>query len=140
MSRIGGMWQGIDQLRPGLGVSTQKSFLQAPQQYQHFQMLTPQQQQLLLQAQAQGSMSSSGSPLLSNLDPRQFRVLLGRSGLTGKDGQSNGSSDASQGVGSPMQSASPLPRVQDQAQTELMMKVILDCMELSWNMGSLNDC
>ncbi|KAH9552469.1 hypothetical protein CY35_09G068200 [Sphagnum magellanicum] len=114
---------GIDQLRPGLGVSTQKSFLQAPQQYQHFQMLTPQQQQLLLQAQAQGSMSSSGSPLLSNLDPRQFRVLLGRSGLTGKDGQSNGSSDASQGVGSPMQSASPLPRVQDQAQTELMMKL-----------------
>jgi hypothetical protein len=67
-------------------------------------------------------------------------VLLGRSGLTGKDGQSNGSSDASQGVGSPMQSASPLPRVQDQAQTELMMKVILDCMELSWNMGSPNDC
>ncbi|CAM6079795.1 unnamed protein product [Sphagnum tenellum] len=113
---------GIDQLRPGLGVSTQKSFLQGPQ---HFQMLTPQQQQLLLQAQAQGSMSSSGSPLLSDLDARRFRVLLGgRSGLTGKDGQSNGSGDVSQVVGSPMQSASPAPHgTQELAQTELMMKL-----------------
>ncbi len=115
-------------------MSTQKSFLQGPQQ---FQMLTPQQQQLLLQAQAQGSMSSSGSPLLSDLDARRFRVLLGgRSGLTGKDGQSNGSGDVSQVVGSPMQSASPAPHgTQELAQTELMMKVILDHIEVSRSLG-----
>jgi hypothetical protein len=85
-------------------------------------MLTPQQQQqLLLQAQTQGNISSSGSPLLSDT---RFRMLLGRSGLT-KDGQST-SSDLSQGVGSPLQAASPLSRgtPQDQSQTELMMKVI----------------
>ncbi|KAG0605882.1 hypothetical protein M758_9G095200 [Ceratodon purpureus] len=115
---------GMDQLRPGLAGSAQKPFNQAPNQYHQFQLLTPQQQQLLLQAQAQGNMSSSGSPLLNEMDPRRFRVLLGRSGLT-KDGQSNASSDISQGgVGSPMQAASPIPRggPQDPAQTELMMK------------------
>jgi hypothetical protein len=115
---------GMDQLRPGLAGSAQKPFIQAPNQYHQFQLLTPQQQQLLLQAQAQGNMSSSGSPLLNEMDPRRFRVLLGRSGLT-KDGQSNASSDISQGgVGSPMQAASPIPRggPQDTAQTELMMK------------------
>ncbi|KAH9558982.1 hypothetical protein CY35_06G035600 [Sphagnum magellanicum] len=104
-----------------LGTSTQKSFIQAPQQYPQFQMLTPQQQQqLLLQAQTQGNISSSGSPLLSDT---RFRMLLGRSGLT-KDGQST-SSDLSQGVGSPLQAASPLSRgtPQDQSQTELMMKL-----------------
>lgn len=114
----------MDPLRPGLAGSTQKSFVQAPQQYHHFQLLSPQQQQLYLQAQAQGNISSSGSPLLSDMDPRRFRVLLGRTGL--KDGQTNASSDLSQvGVGSPMQAASPVPRgaPQDQAQTELMMKV-----------------
>lgn len=117
----------MDPLRPGLAGSTQKSFVQAPQQYHHFQLLSPQQQQLYLQqAQAQGNISSSGSPLLSDMDPRRFRVLLGRTGL--KDGQTNASSDLSQGgVGSPMQAASPLPRgaPQDQAQTELMMKVCI---------------
>lgn len=119
----------MEQLRPGLGGSGPKSFIQAPQQYHQFQLLTPQQQHLLLQAQAQGSMSSGGSPLLSDMDPRRFRVLLGRSNLT-KDGQSNASSDVSQGgVGSPMQAASPLPRgaPQDQTQTELMMKVRICC-------------
>jgi hypothetical protein len=90
-------------------------------------MLTAQQQQqLLLQAQAHGNMSSSGSPLLSDTDPRRLRMLLSRSGLTAKDGQSTASSDLSQGVGSPLQAASPLARgtPQDQAQTELLMKVI----------------
>lgn len=110
----------MDPLRPGLAGSTQKSFVQAPQQYHHFQLLSPQQQQLYLQAQAQGNISSSGSPLLSDMDPRRFRVLLGRTGL--KDGQTNASSDLSQGgVGSPMQAASPLPR--GAPQDELMMKV-----------------
>uniref|UniRef100_A0A7I4DAC1 LisH domain-containing protein n=1 Tax=Physcomitrium patens TaxID=3218 RepID=A0A7I4DAC1_PHYPA len=117
---------GMDQLRPGLVGQGQKPFIQGPNQYQQFQMLTSQQQQqLLLQAQVQGNMSSSGSPLLNEMDPRRFRVLLGgRSGLT-KDGQSNASSDISGGgVGSPMQVASSLPRggPQDQTQAELMMK------------------
>jgi hypothetical protein len=117
----------MDQLRPGLSGAAQKPFIQAPNQYHQFQMLSPQQQQqLLIQAQAQqGSMSSSGSPLLNEMDPRRFRVLLGRSGQT-KDGQHNTGSDLSQGgVGSPMQAASPVPRggPQDQAQTEHMMKV-----------------
>lgn len=116
----------MDQLRPGLSGAAQKPFIQAPNQYHQFQMLSPQQQQqLLIQAQAhQGNMSSSGSPLLNEMDPRRFRVLLGRSSL--KDGQHNTSSDLSQGgVGSPMQAASPVPRggPQDQAQTEHMMKV-----------------
>jgi len=52
-------------------------------------------------------------------------MLLSRSGLTAKDGQSTASSDLSQGVGSPLQAASPLARgtPQDQAQTELLMKL-----------------
>lgn len=100
---------------------THKSFIQSPQQYQQFQLLTPQlQQQLMLQAQSQ----PSGSPLLQDMDHhRRFRVLLGgRGGPNSKDGHSNPGSDVTGGgVGSPMQAASPVPRAaQDQ---EILMKV-----------------
>ncbi|KAJ7523936.1 hypothetical protein O6H91_18G069300 [Diphasiastrum complanatum] len=112
---------GIDQLRPGMAQSP-KPFMQASQAYPQLHLLTPQQQQLLLQAQAQGNMSPSGSPLLTDMDPRKFRVLLGRSSLGGKDGQSNSLGDITQG-GSPMQAASPLTRGSSQEQAELMMKM-----------------
>lgn len=89
------------------------------QPYQQFQMMSPQQQQLFLQQAQAGSIPSSGSPL-DQVDPRRFRVLLAR-GL-GKDGQSNTGSDLSQGVGSPLQVGSPVPRGNAQ-ETEMLMKV-----------------
>ncbi|BBM98641.1 hypothetical protein Mp_1g15050 [Marchantia polymorpha subsp. ruderalis] len=109
---------GIDNLRPQGLVPSQKSYIQAPQQYHQFQLLTPQQQQqLLLQAQNQ----TSGSPLLQDMDHRRFRVLMGRSALNSKDGHTNPGSDVSQGVGSPMQAASPVPRGSNDQ--EILMKI-----------------
>eukprot|EP01018_Ginkgo_biloba_P009921 Gb_06853 [translate_table: standard] len=115
---------GIEQLRPSLVQQGHKSLLQSPQQFQQFQLLTPQQQQQLLfqaQSQNQGNLNSSGSPVRGEMDPRRFRVLL-RGGLTGKDGQPTGS-DSSQRVGSPMQAASPMTRASPQDQADLLMKM-----------------
>ncbi|KAL5990416.1 hypothetical protein ACLOJK_011316 [Asimina triloba] len=101
---------GIDQLRPNLGPQVQKPFLQTPNQ---FQVLTPQQQQLL--AQAQGSLGSP--PSFGDMDPRRLKVVP-RGGLPGKDGQPTGNDGS---IGSPMQSNSPKVRgPQDQA--EILMK------------------
>ncbi|KAF8392028.1 hypothetical protein HHK36_022368 [Tetracentron sinense] len=75
---------GIDQLRPSLGAQVQKPFLQTPNQ---FQLLTTQQQQLLAQAQAQGSLGSS--PNYGDMDPRRIRGLP-RASLNAKDGLSSG--------------------------------------------------
>lgn len=84
--------QGIDQMRPGLGGQVQKPFLQGASQ---FQVLSPQQQQLLAQAQGQGN---GGSSSIYG-DMRGFS----RGNLNTKDTQqmtNNGS------IGSPMQSNS----------------------------------
>ncbi|KAM1142549.1 hypothetical protein ACFX1X_031888 [Malus domestica] len=83
---------GIDQMRPGLGGQVQKPFLQGATQ---FQVLSPQQQQLLAQAQGQGN---GGSSSIYG-DMRGFS----RGNLNTKDTQqmtNNGS------IGSPMQSNS----------------------------------
>ena len=89
--------QGIEQIRPGLGAQVQKPFLQSANQ---FQLLPQQQQQLLAQVQAQGSLGSS--PMYSDMDPQRFRGLP-RNNLNAKDGQPI-ANDGS--IGSPMQSTS----------------------------------
>ncbi|KAG6505964.1 hypothetical protein ZIOFF_031277 [Zingiber officinale] len=94
---------GIDQLRQNFGPQVNKPFL--PNQSQ-FQLLSPNQQQILAQAQPQSNIDSSNC----GMDPRRLRALP-RSVLSGKDGQMNGN-DAS--IGSPSQSSSPKV-TQDQA-------------------------
>ena len=109
--------EGLDQFRSNLVQS--KSFIQSPQQYHQIQMLSSQQQQLLLQAQqAQGNLLSTSSPL--DMESRRFKMLLSRSGIANKDGQPNSMGDVMQGVGSPMQAASPVTRNSE----ELLMKVL----------------
>jgi WD40 repeat protein len=102
---------GLDQIRPGL-LQSQKSFIQSPQQYHQLQMLTPQQQQLMLQAQAQGTLTSaSGTPLLNEIESRRLRMILSsRNVLANKDGQPGAMGDVIQNSGSPLQVASPLSR------------------------------
>ncbi|KAG9446894.1 hypothetical protein H6P81_013022 [Aristolochia fimbriata] len=110
---------GIDQLRPNLGPSVQKPFLQTPNQ---FQLLTPQQQQqILAQAHAQGNLGNS--PNYSDAD-RRFRGLP-RSGLNGKEGQPSGNEGS---IGSPIQSSSPKVR---QDQSEYLMKLKMAQMQQS---------
>ncbi|XP_068664671.1 transcriptional corepressor LEUNIG_HOMOLOG-like isoform X4 [Aristolochia californica] len=110
---------GIDQLRPNLGPSVQKPFLQTPNQ---FQLLTPQQQQqILAQAHAQGNLGNS--PNYGDID-RRFRGLP-RSGLNGKEGRPTGNDGS---IGSPIQSSSPKMR-QDQA--EYLMKLKMAQMQQS---------
>jgi hypothetical protein len=110
--------KGLDQFRSNLVQS--KSFIHSPQQYQQIQMLSSQQQQLLLQAQqAQGNLLPTSSPLLSDMESRRFKMLLSRSGIANKDGQPNAMGDAMQAIGSPMQAASPVTRSNE----ELLMKV-----------------
>ncbi|XP_058101507.1 transcriptional corepressor LEUNIG_HOMOLOG-like isoform X2 [Magnolia sinica] len=114
---------GIDQLRQNLGPQVQKPFLQSSNQ---FQILTPQQQQqLLAQAQAQGSLGSS--PNYGDLDPRRFR-LLPRGSLNGKDGQPTGNDGS---VGSPIQSSSPKVRLGPQDQAEFLVKMKISQMNQS---------
>jgi len=104
---------GLDQLRPGL-LPTQKSFIQSPQQYHQIQMLTPQQQQLLLQAQAQGNLTSGPCSNLGDIESRRLRMLLSnRNAVPGKDGQTNAVGDVTQNVGS------PLPR----PETDMLLKM-----------------
>ncbi|CAN6684757.1 unnamed protein product [Malus baccata var. baccata] len=82
--------EGIDQLRPNLGVQMQKPNLQTQNQF----LLAPQQQQVL----AQGNSTSYG-----DMDPRRFSGLP-RGGLNAKDGQST-RNDGS--MSSPVLSSSP---------------------------------
>ncbi|KAF3791145.1 Transcriptional corepressor LEUNIG [Nymphaea thermarum] len=110
---------GLDQLRPGL-LQPQKSFIQSPQQYHQIQMLTPQQQHLLMQAQAQQNISSTSA---ADIDSRRLRMLLNsRNMALGKDGQPNPVGEMVQGVGSPMQAASP---VLQRGENDFLLKVIL---------------
>lgn len=91
---------GIDQIRSGL-LPSHKSFVHSPR-YQQFQMLTPQQQQIVL---AQGNLSSpSGAGVINEMDSRNLRMMFsGRNAPISKDGQSNAVGDMVHNTGSPMQ-------------------------------------
>jgi len=83
--------QGIDQLRPGLGLQVHKPNLQNPNQF----YLASQQQQALAHAQAQGNLGAS---------PNYGFVGLQRGNLIMKDGQASRNEGS---VGSPGQMNSP---------------------------------
>lgn len=111
-------FQGLDQLRSGF--LQQKSFMQSPQPLHHLQFLTPQQQQLLLQAQ-QNMTSSPGE-----MDSRRLRMLLSsRNIVPGRDGQSNAYTEVIPSVGPSLQNmCSPVQRME----TDMLMKVSFTCM------------
>jgi hypothetical protein len=90
--------QGIDQLRPSLGV--QKPNLPTQNQL----LLASQQQQILAHAQAQSNLGNSTN--YGDMDPRRF-VGLPRGCLNAKDGHST-RNDGS--ICSPVQSSSPKVR------------------------------
>ncbi|XP_068325800.1 uncharacterized protein [Pyrus communis] len=71
---------GLEQLRSGR-LQQQKPFIQAPQPFHQFQMLTPQHQQLTLTQQ------NMASPSAANDESRRLRMLLNRD--LGKDGLAN---------------------------------------------------
>lgn len=85
--------QGIDQLRPGLGVQVQKPNLTTQNQF----LLASQQQQVLAQAQAQNSLGNSN---YGDMDPRRLSGLP-RGSLSAKDGQSNRNDGSICSQGSP---------------------------------------
>lgn len=87
------MVQGIDQIRPGLGVQMQKPNMQPQNQF----LLSSQQQQVL----AQSNLGNSGN--YGDMDPRRLNQLP-RSGMNAKDGQST-RNDGS--ICSPVRSNSP---------------------------------
>lgn len=89
--------QGIEQLRPGLGVQVQKPNIPTQNQF----ILTSQQQQVLANAQAQSNVGNS--PNYGDMDPRRL-CGLPRGNLNAKDGQSI-RNDGS--ICSPVQSSSP---------------------------------
>uniref|UniRef100_A0A0D9UXG2 LisH domain-containing protein n=1 Tax=Leersia perrieri TaxID=77586 RepID=A0A0D9UXG2_9ORYZ len=104
---------GLDQLRSGF--LQQKSFMQSPQPLHHLQFLTPQQQQLLLQAQ------QNMTPSPGEMDSRRLRMLLSsRSIVPGRDGQSNSYTEIIPSVGPSLQNVcSPVQRME----TDMLMKV-----------------
>uniref|UniRef100_A0A0D9UXG1 LisH domain-containing protein n=1 Tax=Leersia perrieri TaxID=77586 RepID=A0A0D9UXG1_9ORYZ len=103
---------GLDQLRSGF--LQQKSFMQSPQPLHHLQFLTPQQQQLLLQAQ------QNMTPSPGEMDSRRLRMLLSsRSIVPGRDGQSNSYTEIIPSVGPSLQNVcSPVQRME----TDMLMK------------------
>ncbi|XP_014754915.1 transcriptional corepressor LEUNIG isoform X1 [Brachypodium distachyon] len=105
---------GLDQLRSGF--LQQKSFMQSPQPLHHLQFLTPQQQQLLLQAQ-QNIASSPGE-----MDGRKLRMLLNsRNMFSGRDGQSNAFTEIIPSVGPSLQNIySPVQLME----TDILMKKV----------------
>lgn len=101
--------QGIEQLRPSLGVQVQKPNLPTQNQF----LLASQQQQILAQAQAQSNLGNSTN--YGDMDPRRF-CGLPRGSLSAKDGQST-RNDGS--ICSPVQSNSPKVRIPFQFQKTL---------------------
>lgn len=83
--------QGIDQLRPGLGLQVHKNNMQNPNQF----YLASQQQQVLAHAQAQGNLGASQNYGFAGL-PRGNMIM--------KDGQATRNEGS---VGSPGQMNSP---------------------------------
>ncbi|XP_043699670.1 transcriptional corepressor LEUNIG isoform X6 [Telopea speciosissima] len=116
---------GLDHLRSGL-LQQQKSFMQSPQPFHQLQLLTPQQQQVLLQAQ-----QNLNSPSASD-ESRRLRMLLNNRNIPlGKDGHSNSANEVVPNVGSPMQTACPvLSRGGD---TEMIMKKIVQLQQQQHN-------
>lgn len=90
--------QGIDQLRPNLGVQMQKPNLPAQNQ---FLLASQQQQQVLAHAQSQSNLGNSTNS--GEMDPRRVGQLP-RGNLHAKDGQAT-RNDGS--ICSPVQSSSP---------------------------------
>ncbi|KAK1260091.1 Transcriptional corepressor LEUNIG [Acorus gramineus] len=104
--------KGLDQFRSGI-LQQQKSFVQPAPHFHQLQMLTPQQQQLLLQAHQNVSPSIPG-----DIDSRRLRMLLNnRNIVVGKDGQANSVGDVIPNVNSPMQGVCP-PR----GETDMLIK------------------
>lgn len=89
--------QGIDHLRPSLGVQVQKPNLPTQNQF----LLASQQQQALAQAQAQSNFGNSSN--YGDMDPRRF-FGLPRGSVNAKDGQSARNEGS---ICSPVQSSSP---------------------------------
>lgn len=89
--------QGIDHLRPSLGIQVQKPNLPLQNQL----LLSSQQQQVLAQAQAQSNLGNAAN--YGDLDPRRF-CGLPRGGVNAKDGQSTRNEGS---MCSPVQSSSP---------------------------------
>ncbi|KAJ6833027.1 transcriptional corepressor LEUNIG isoform X1 [Iris pallida] len=89
---------GLDQLRSGL-LQQQKPFTQSSQPFNQLQFLSPQQQQLVIQAQ-QNFTSSTG-----DIENIKLRMLLNNRNLgLGKDGHLSSTGEAISNAGSPMQS------------------------------------
>lgn len=106
---------GLDQLRSGI-LQQQKSFMQSPQPFHRLQFLSPQQEQLLLQAQQNLTMPSVGE-----IDSRKLRMLLGNRNVLGKEGQPSSIGDVISNAGLPMQtSCNMLPRTD----TDMLIKKI----------------
>ena len=78
-------------------------------------MLTPQ-QQLLMQAQAQGNLTSLLGSNVNDVERRRLQMLLSsRNPIASKDGQPNAIGDMTQNVGSPLQST--------QLEADMILKV-----------------
>ncbi|KAI9107131.1 hypothetical protein K1719_022659 [Acacia pycnantha] len=105
--------KGLDQLRSGL-LQPPKAFMQGPQPFHQFQMLSP--QHLLLAQQNLASPSASD-------ENRRLRMLFNNRNMgLSKDGLSNPIGDVVSNVGSPLQAGSPLlPR----GDTDMLMKLKL---------------
>lgn len=106
---------GLDQLKSG--IFQQKSFMQSPQTFHQLQFLSPQQQQLLLQAQQNLTSTSA-----ADIDSRRLRMLLSNRNIgIGKDGMGSSISDGIPNVGSTIPTGGPvLPR----ADTDMLIKKI----------------
>lgn len=104
---------GFYQLRSGI-LQQQKSFMHSHIPQLH--LLTPQQQQLLIQAQ-----QSTASPLGGDTDSRRLRMLFNnRNMVIGKDSLSSAVGDVGQNVGTPMQAVCPVLPLGD---TDMLIKV-----------------
>nr|GMD89905.1 transcriptional corepressor LEUNIG isoform X1 [Ipomoea batatas] len=103
------------QLRSGI-LQQQKSFMQGPQQFHHqLQMLSPQQQQLMLGQQ------NLTSPPANDIEARRLRMLLNNRNMTlGKDGLSNPVGDVVQTMESPLRAGCS---VMPQSDTDMIIKV-----------------
>ncbi|RLM93019.1 transcriptional corepressor LEUNIG-like isoform X1 [Panicum miliaceum] len=109
------LMKGLEQLRSGF--LQHKSYMHSPQPLQHqLQFLTPQQQQILLQAQQ----NMTSSPI--EMDNRQLQMLFSSRNLVpGRDGQSNAFAEIIPSVGQSLQNLC-LPT--QCTETDMLMKKI----------------
>ncbi|KAJ3670853.1 hypothetical protein LUZ60_008279 [Juncus effusus] len=113
---------GLDQLRSGI-LQSPKPFMQhqqAPQSFPQLQFLTPQQQQLLLQAQHNlSSSSSSASPAGADVDGRRLRMLMSNRNMGGDVG---GLGVGGPSVGSPMGMGGPGGMAAGRSDIDILVK------------------